>query len=88
MQLLSDAVSRTVAAARAFIAGVLIEIMPLIKLVGPYLLGFTVAASAFFFVLVFFAGAPWKVAIFVYPFVIGWGSVAALLGLKSSGGGG
>ena len=64
------------------------ELVLLLKQVGPYLLGFTVAGLIFFLVLVFFAGAPWTTAIFVFPFVIVWGSVAALLGLKSSGGGG
>ena len=60
----------------------------LLKLVGPYLLGFTVVALIFFLILLVFAGAPWKTAIFVFPFVIIWGSIAALLGLRSSGGGG
>lgn len=60
----------------------------LISLVGPYLIVFTAVASVFFLLLVFFAGAPWTIAIFVFPLVIIWGSVAALLGLKSSGGGG
>ena len=64
------------------------EIVSLVKLVGPYLLAFTLVALIFFFVLVFFAGAPWKTALFVFPFVIIWGSVAAIFGLRSSGGGG
>ena len=63
------------------------ELLSVLKLVGSYLLGFTVIASIFFLIMVF-AGAPWKTAIIVFPFVIIWGSIAALLGLRSSGGGG
>ena len=64
------------------------EIVWLIKQVGPYLLGFAVIALIIFLILVFIVGAPWKTVIFVFPFVIIWGSIAALLGLRSSGGGG
>ena len=65
-----------------------LEMLTLFKLVGPYLLGFTVIAFIFLLILMVFAGAPWKTAIFVFPFVIIWGSIAGLLGLRSAGGGG
>ena len=58
----------------------------LVKLIGPYLLGFTVAALIFFLLMVF-AGVAWKTAIVAFPIVIICGSIAALLGLRSAGGG-
>ena len=67
---------------------ILSEILALVKLVGPYLLGFCAVALVYLLIIVVFVGAPLREALWIVPFVVAWGSIAALLGLRSGGGGG
>lgn len=65
------------------------EILSLVKLVGPYLLGAIIVASSFVLLIaIFVGGIPWTTGLVIFAFVVMRISVAALLGLRSAGGGG